>query len=425
MHTRFIARVIASLGSFALAFEAIGAESPGPDFSTLSRDSRTSSSSREVTIRLPDGSSVRVGGKAGALIAEGFSLLQGRATSSVMVPISQSAIGIHRVKPYDKAISSFTAALQANRDRNVAFFIYSLRAAAYLGKGQLDKVLVDSSASIQLNPKYAPAYYYRGIAYSRTGNIGKAISDYTAAIQLDPRYIGAYLNRGVEYSNKRNYKLALRDATMAIGLNPKYADAYHNRGIYYSEIGEFDKAIADFSQAIRFNPRSATFNGRATAYEDTDKFDKAIADYDRVIRITPKDAYDPVYRGGAYFATGNYKAALSDFEKAVQLSPNDASALASLAWLRATCPESSLRNGKEAIRMSMRACELSKWKEPAAIFTLAATYAETGDFDQAVKYQTQAMKMKSEYGPVHKKTRERLALYQAHKPARSEPLVAR
>jgi tetratricopeptide (TPR) repeat protein len=425
MHTWFLVGVIAGLSSFTLAFEAIGAESPGGDFSTLSRDSRTSSSSREVTVRLPDGQNVRVGGKAAALIAEGYSALQGKATSSSMVPISQWAIGIHRVKPYDKAISSFTAALQANRDRNIAFFIYSLRAGAYLGKGQLDKVLVDSSASIQLNPKYAPAYYYRGIAYSRTTNTDKAISDYTAAIQLDPRYAGAYLNRGVEYSNKRNYKLALRDATMAIELNPKYADAYHNRGIYYFEIGEFDKAIADFSQAIRFNPRSATFHGRAVAYKDAETFEKAIADYDRVIRITPKDAYDYAYRGGAYLARGNYKEALSDFEKSVQLSPNSASALGGLAWFRATCPDVSFRNGKEAIRMSMRACELTEWKEPFRIEALAAAYAETGDFEQAVKYQTQAMKMNSEYGPVSKGARERLALYRDHKPWRSKPLSAR
>jgi hypothetical protein len=92
MHVRFIIGVIAAFGSFTLTFEVIGAESPAPDFSTLSRDSRTPSSSREVAIRLPDGSSVRVGGKAGALIAEGYSALQGRATSSSMMSISQRAI---------------------------------------------------------------------------------------------------------------------------------------------------------------------------------------------------------------------------------------------------------------------------------------------------------------------------------------------
>lgn len=425
MHTKFIVGVIASFSSFTLAFKSIGAEFPGPGAEGQFLGWRASSPSREVTVRLPDGQNVRVGGKAGALIAEGCSALQGRATSSFTVPIGQSAIGIHKVKPYDKAISSFTAALQANRDRNIAFFIYSLRAAAYLGKGQLDKVLVDSSASIQLNPKYAPAYYYRGIAYSRTANTDKAISDYTAAIQLNPRYIGAYLNRGIEYSNKRDYKLALRDATMAIQLNPKYADAYHNRAIYYGELGEFEKAIADYSKAIQFNPRSVTLCYRATAYEDIEKFNNAIADYDRVIRITPKDADDYAVRGSAYFAKGNYKDALSAFEKALQLSPKDASALGGLAWFRASCPDASLRNGKDAIRMSIKACELTEWKEPDHIDTLAAAHAESGDFDQAVKYQIQAINMASEYGPVLKEARERLALYRDHKPWRRKPLSAR
>ena len=381
MHARFTIGVIAGFSWFTLAFEARGAESPGPDFPTSSPGSRTALSSREITVRLPDGQNVRIGGKTGELIAEGYSSLRGRATSSSMVPISQWAIGIHRNKPYDKAISSFTAALQANPDRNIAFFIYSLRAGAYLGTGQLEKALVDSGASIQLNPKYAPAYYYRGIVYSRTAKRDKAISDYTAAIELNSGYTDAYLNRGVEYSNERKYKLALRDATMAIRLNPKYADAYHNRGNYYAEIGEFDKAIADYSEAIRLHPRAMTFHGRAEAYEDAEKFDKAIADYNRVIRITPKDSYDYAVRASAYSSKGNYKQAASDLEKAVQLSPDNASAVGSLAWLKATCPEASLRNGKEAIRMSMRACELMKWKEPAAIFTLAAAYAETGDFE--------------------------------------------
>jgi hypothetical protein len=66
--------------------------------------------------------------------------------------------------------------------------------------------------------------------------------------------------------------------------------------------------------------------------------------------------------------------------------------------------------------MSVRACELSKWKEPHYITALAAAYAESGDFDKAVKFQTQAINMKSEYGPVLKEARERLALYRDHKP---------
>jgi tetratricopeptide (TPR) repeat protein len=406
MHTRFTIGVIAAFGSFTLAFAAIRAESPGPDLSTLPRYSRTASSSREVTIRLPDGQNVRVGGKVGALIAGGCSAA--------------------RSKQYDRAISSFTAALQANPDKNVAFAIYFYRGAVYSDKGQLDKALSDWTAAIQLNPKNATTYYNRGNDHARIGNTDKAIADYTNAIQINPKYASAYVNRSAQYSDKGNYKVAIRDATMALQLNPKHANAYHNRGAYYAETGDFDKAIADLSEAIRLDPRSATtFYGRATVYEDIEQSGKAMADYDRVIRIAPKDADEYAVRGVAYFKKGNYKEAASAFEKALQLFPNNDSVLGRFAWFRATCPDASLRNGKEAIRMSMRACELSKWKELYRIEALAAAHAETGDFDQAVKYQTQAMKMKSEYGPIDKKTRERLALYRDHKPWRSEPLSAR
>jgi tetratricopeptide (TPR) repeat protein len=371
MQTRFIIGVLVGVSSLTLAFEATGAESPGPVFSTISRDSGTSSSSREAIIRFRDGTSVRVGEKLAALIAEGSSAAQS--------------------KQYERAIFLFTEALQANPDKKVACATYFCRAFAYSEKGELDE----------------------------------ALSDWTAAIQLNPKYAGVYVDRAIVYSKKRNYKLAIGDSTAAIQLNPNNANAYHNRGAYYYETGEFDKAIADLSEAIRFDPRSATtFDGRAQVYEDIEKIDKAMADYDRVIRITPKDADDYVVRGRAYFKKGNYKEALSAFEKALRLSPNNDSVLDRLARFRATCPDASLRNGKEAIRMSMRACELSKWKEPYRIETLAAAHPETGDFEQAVKYQTQAMKMKSEYGGVNKEMRGDLALYQAGKPARTEPLVA-
>jgi len=398
MHTRFIIGVIASLVSFTLGFEAIGAESRRTDFGTASF-------SDEIALRLSDGQEVRVGRKLAALLTEGSAAwLRG---------------------DYGRAISCFNAALQTNHDRNVAFEIYSGRATAYYWNGQLHEALSDSTAAIQLNSKSAIAYLGRGHVYKALGDNDRAINDYTMAIRLDPKNWLGYYSRAIVYGNKGQYPLAIRDSTSAIRLNSKRADAYNNRGVYYSLTSKYNSAIADFNEAIRLNPKEwSTFLARATVYENVEKFDKAIADYDRVIRITPKNSNEYVARGSAYFQKGNYQEALSDFRKALQLFPNNNNALTYLALLRATCPEAPLRDGKEAIRMSMRACELSKWKEPVAISTLAVAYAETGDFDKAVKYQTQAMKMKGAYGRIDKKARERLALYQAHKPARAEPLVA-
>jgi tetratricopeptide (TPR) repeat protein len=100
-----------------------------------------------MTVSLPCGPSVRVGAKLAVLIQEGSAAL--------------------RSKQYDKAISLLTAALQTNSDKNIACHIYFDRAAAYSEKGQLDKALSDWTATIQLNPKNAPAYYNRAIIYGR------------------------------------------------------------------------------------------------------------------------------------------------------------------------------------------------------------------------------------------------------------------
>src|SRR4029077_5474492 len=116
------------------------------------------------------------------------------------------------------------------------------------------------------------------------------------------------------------------------------------------------------------------------------QLNKASADYDQVIRLNPRNASGYVFRGYAYFAKGNYKAAALDFQKATQLSPADYDALTSLARFQVTCPEDSLRNVKGALEKSLRACELSNWESSDIVDTLAAAYAEVGNFDRAVKY---------------------------------------
>jgi hypothetical protein len=68
----------------------------------------------------------------------------------------------------------------------------------------------------------------------------------------------------------------------------------------------------------------------------------------------------------------------------------------------------------------MRACELSRWQSSQAVDTLAAAYAEIGDFDHAVKYEAQAINMKGVYAIRRKEMQERFELYRQHKPYRKE-----
>jgi len=95
-----------------------------------------------------------------------------------------------------------------------------------------------------------------------------------------------------------------------------------------------------------------------------------------------------------------------------------------LAWLQATYPLSELRNGAEAVNNATRACELTNWEEGSYIDTLAAAYAEAGDFESAVKWQERAIALVSKpwRHMLDVGMKARLELYQNHKPYHASPL---
>jgi tetratricopeptide (TPR) repeat protein len=103
-----------------------------------------------------------------------------------------------------------------------------------------------------------------------------------------------------------------------------------------------------------------------------------------------------------------------------QLEPETRhSVLNSIAWLRATSPQQSLRDGKQAVSVATRACELTEWKNWAYLDTLAAAYAEAGDFENALKFQSQAVELSAaasvdQQSGMHK----RHELYRKKKPHR-------
>ena len=82
---------------------------------------------------------------------------------------------------------------------------------------------------------------------------------------------------------------------------------------------------------------------------------------------------------------------------------------------RATCPDATLRDGRQAVAAATRACELTAWKDPGLLDTLAAACAEAGDFDAAVRWQTKAGAMVHDAGS-RSGFEARLALYRAKKP---------
>ena len=119
---------------------------------------------------------------------------------------------------------------------------------------------------------------------------------------------------------------------------------------------------------------------------------------------------------------GEFAEAISDYEAAARVDPNHAPALNDLAWLRATCPVAEFRDGAKSVEQASKASELTDWKMARYVGTLAAAYAETGDFDSAVKQQKKAIDLLTEEEEeLRADFEERLKLYQSGKPYRQSP----
>ena len=102
------------------------------------------------------------------------------------------------------------------------------------------------------------------------------------------------------------------------------------------------------------------------------------------IEIKPRNSVVFLHRGTLYEKMGEYPKALADFNQAIEISPQLAVGYNSRAFLLATAPENQGRDGPQALEDAKRACEITQWRRPEMLDTLAAAYAATGEFEEAI-----------------------------------------
>lgn len=111
----------------------------------------------------------------------------------------------------------------------------------------------------------------------------------------------------------------------------------------------------------------------------------------------------------------DFMGAKRDLVEAIQRYPKDALVANQFAWLLATSPDATVRDGNTAAFNAKLACDLSQWIEPNYLDTYAAAMAEMRNFDEASRWETRALTFPNfAQGASGDSARARLHLYETH-----------
>jgi tetratricopeptide (TPR) repeat protein len=180
--------------------------------------------------------------------------------------------------------------------------------------------------AIQINPKYASAYFMRGYVYVQLQDFQQAINDWSQAISINPKYAEAYNGRGNLRKKINDLSGAFSDYNQAISINPKFSEAFNNRGNLKKILNDLSGALSDYNQSILLNPRYVeAFNNRALLKDESlHDLPGALVDYNQAISINPKIADIYFNRGNLRSKLNDLTGSLADYSQVILLNPKDA-----------------------------------------------------------------------------------------------------
>jgi tetratricopeptide (TPR) repeat protein len=294
----------------------------------------------------------------------------------------------------DAAVSEFQKALALKPDLAQA---HNNLGQALAKQGKVDGAIREFQTAVQIKPDFAEAQNNLGNALLQKGQLDEAISQFQKTVFLNPENAKASYNLGNALLQKGRVDDALIYLQKALALQPDDADAHNNLGNALFQKGRLDEAIRQFQKALALRPddTEAGYN-LGNALLQKGQLDEAIRQFKKVVTAKPDFTYAYNNLAVALLQKGQVDEAIRQFQKVLTLQQDNMEAqqdLAHIAWAMATSPDASMRNGTKAVELARQTDQLSGGKSPEMAATLAAAYAETGQFTEAVAAAQRAMRL--------------------------------
>ena len=261
------------------------------------------------------------------------------------------------------------------------------------------------------------------LTFQRAEIISRNDSLWRDTLAKNPESFTAHNNLGCLLAAQDKLPDAMYHFEQTLKYNPKNAAAHANLGRAFSMQHRFAEAEEHFQAALLLKPASADVQqAYAGALVEQGRTAAALPHLREAVRLEPRLELR-LRLAGLLHQTGNFPEAVAQYRAALDREPESVEALNNLAWLLATCPDSTVRKGADAVRFAEQACRLTDQKKAGLVGTLAAAYAEAGRFPEAVTTAQTAADLAATAGnaPFAAQNRQLLELYRAGRPYREVP----
>ncbi|HSY42608.1 MAG TPA: tetratricopeptide repeat protein [Candidatus Acidoferrum sp.] len=231
-----------------------------------------------------------------------------------------------------------------------------------------------------------------GMSYMSQGQVDQAIEQYQQAIEIDSKAPLTHFNLGAAFAQNGELGSAIGEYQKAIQLQPDYLQARNNLGDALLRTGQTSAAIDQFQEALKLSPQSTMLRNNLAFI---------------------------------FLRNGRVSEAVDEFQQVLEIEPNNVDACQYLAWVFATSPDASVRDGAQAIALARKANDISGGKDPGILSTLAAAYANNGQFSDALTTAQQGLQLATNRGDssTAAELQAEIGLCQANLPIRDTSLT--
>jgi len=337
--------------------------------------------------------------------------------------VARGSLGVALFANGDKeeAIAQYRQALAAKPDFAEA---RSNLGIALFDRGEKQEAIVQYRQALEIDPHYVKAEYNLGNALATEGHFDEAIEHYRKAVETKPEYAFAYYGLATALASKAQWGDAIAQYRQALAVKTNFVEARRGLGKALIRNNALDEAMTCFPQPSdnKLDPGTMLLNVGGDLIQTGD-LEEAILCCKRALEMNPGSAEACSDLGLAFFEEGKIKDAIAFWQQALKIKPDQPFVQNNLAWVLATTPDPSLRNGPAAVALAEQADRSNKSANPFVLHTLAAAYAETGRYEVACSTARHALELAiaQKIDDLAGKLPREIKLYESGQPLRDMP----